>query len=98
MVCPLVQKINHSLKLMDYLLVQADKSWYNYYINMVNILYRKETNISKGNKYCRKGDNFITTFSQYFLVSSILAKGGNANKTKTWEFHENQVFSLGQGR
>ena len=31
-VCPYVRKIIHSLKLVDYLHVQADKPWYNYYI------------------------------------------------------------------
>ena len=29
--CPPVRKIIHSLKLMDYLHVQADNPWYNYY-------------------------------------------------------------------
>ena len=31
-VCPSVRKIIHSLKLVDYLHVQADNPWYNYYI------------------------------------------------------------------
>ena len=31
-VCPPVRKIIHSLKLMDYLHVQADNPWYNYYV------------------------------------------------------------------
>ena len=30
--CPPVPKIIHSLKLVDYLHVQADNPWYNYYI------------------------------------------------------------------
>ena len=30
---PPVRIISHSLKLVDYLLEQADKQWYNYYIN-----------------------------------------------------------------
>ena len=30
--CPPVRKIIHSLKLVDYLHVQADNPWYNYYI------------------------------------------------------------------
>ena len=30
MVCPLVREIIHSLKPVDYFLVQAHKSWYNY--------------------------------------------------------------------
>ena len=33
MVCPPVGEIIHLLKLVDYLLVQADKPWYNYYLN-----------------------------------------------------------------
>ena len=32
-VCPPVRKIIHSLKLVDYLHVQADNPWYNYYIS-----------------------------------------------------------------
>ena len=32
MICPPVREIIHSLKLLDYLPVQADKPWYNYYI------------------------------------------------------------------
>ena len=31
-VCPPVRKIIHSLKLVDYLHVQVDNPWYNYYI------------------------------------------------------------------
>ena len=34
MVCLPVWEIIHSLKLVDYLLVQADKLWYNYYIKV----------------------------------------------------------------
>ena len=30
--CPPVRKIIHSLKLVDYLRVQADNTWYNYYL------------------------------------------------------------------
>ena len=30
--CPSVRKIIHSLKLMDYLRVQEDNPWYNFYI------------------------------------------------------------------
>ena len=31
-VCPPVRKIIHSLKLVDYLHVQADNPWYKYYV------------------------------------------------------------------
>ena len=31
-ICPPVRKIIHSLKLVDYLLLQADNPWYNYYL------------------------------------------------------------------
>ena len=31
-VCPPVRKIVHSLKLADYLYVQADNPWYNYFL------------------------------------------------------------------
>ena len=34
-VCPPVHKIIHSLKLVDYLHVQADNPWYNYYISWI---------------------------------------------------------------
>ena len=32
-VCPPERKIIHSLKLVDYLHVQADTPWYNYYVS-----------------------------------------------------------------
>ena len=34
-VCPPERKIIHSLKLVDYLHVQADNPWYNYYLSCV---------------------------------------------------------------
>ena len=37
-VCPPICKIIHLLKLVDYLHVQADKPWYNYYIMFVLII------------------------------------------------------------
>ena len=37
-VCPPVRKIIHSLKLVDYLHVQADNPWYNYYL-FISIVY-----------------------------------------------------------
>ena len=33
MVCPPVREIINSLKLLDYLLIQADKPWYNNYLS-----------------------------------------------------------------
>ena len=38
-VCPPVRKIIHSLKLVDYLHVQADNPWYNYYLTSKSISY-----------------------------------------------------------
>ena len=35
-VCPHVRKIIHSLKLVDYLDIQADNPWYNYYLIVVS--------------------------------------------------------------
>ena len=35
-ICPPVRKIIHSLKLVDYLHVQANNPWYNYYINHID--------------------------------------------------------------
>ena len=35
MVCPPIREIIHSLKLVDYLLVQADRPWYIYYVSAV---------------------------------------------------------------
>ena len=37
-VCPPVRKIINSLKLVDYLHVQADNPWYNYYLIEYQIL------------------------------------------------------------
>ena len=39
--CPPVRKIIHSLKLVDYLHVQADNPWYNYYLMNVSYRYNK---------------------------------------------------------
>ena len=36
-ICPPVCKIIHSLKLVDYLHVQADNPWYNYYIFLMRV-------------------------------------------------------------
>ena len=41
----IVRKIIHSLKLVDYLHVQADKPWYNYYL--INVWCQKECVESK---------------------------------------------------
>ena len=38
MVCAPVREIIHSLKLVDYLLVKADKPWYNYYMYLLTNL------------------------------------------------------------
>ena len=40
-VCPPVRKIIHSLKLVDYLHVQADNPWYNYYFETLPLLLFK---------------------------------------------------------
>ena len=45
MFCPPVRKIIHSLKLVDYLHVQADNPWYNYYLIVINWKYKQSTNI-----------------------------------------------------
>ena len=39
--CPPVRKIIHSLKLVDYLHVQADNPWYNYYIYFALLIMGK---------------------------------------------------------
>ena len=44
-VCPPVRKIIHSLKLVDYLHVQADNPWYNYYIIYHVIFQRPFRNV-----------------------------------------------------
>ena len=38
-VCLPVRKIIHSLKLVDYLHVQADKPWYNYNISIKGLVF-----------------------------------------------------------
>ena len=42
--CPHVRKIIHSLKLVDYLHVQADNPWYNYYVFLLKIVFILATN------------------------------------------------------
>ena len=46
--CPPERKIIHSLKLVDYLHVQADNPWYNYYLELIgplNVYYIREIHI-----------------------------------------------------
>ena len=43
LVCPPVRKIIHSLKRIDYLHVQADNPWYNYYLLYSNISLQEYT-------------------------------------------------------
>ena len=38
MVCPPIWELFHSLKLVDYIHVQADKPWYNYYVAFYFVL------------------------------------------------------------
>ena len=46
MVCPPVREIIHSLKLMDYLPLQADTPWYNCYIMIIIIMGEFKTAVS----------------------------------------------------
>ena len=54
-VCPSVSKIIHSLKLVDYLHVQADNPWYNYHVTceQVNSMF-----------LCSKRLFFVSIFHQ----------------------------------
>ena len=51
-VCPPVHKIIHLLKLVDYLHVQVDNPWYNYYISITDTYLPSKTSfyasVSKG--------------------------------------------------
>ena len=47
-VCPPVRKIIHSLKLVDYLHVQADNSWYTYFL--INTTNKSERTFSAFNQ------------------------------------------------
>ena len=59
-VCPRVREIIHSLKLVDFLLVQADKPWHNY------ITISVQENRAKGYlKTCANSEGSEHSFSQY---------------------------------
>ena len=62
--CPPVRKIIHSLKLVDYLHVQADNPWYNYYIaNKISVNVYK---LYKDSLY----DNFEYLFTKVVYFDS----------------------------
>ena len=42
MVCPPVQEVIHCLKRVGFLLVQADKLWYNYYIQSTLVISKSK--------------------------------------------------------
>ena len=46
-VCPPVRKIIHSLKLADFLHVQADNPWYNYYLGFSQTDHNRLSSIKK---------------------------------------------------
>ena len=64
-VCPPVRKIIHSLKLVDYLHVQGDNPWYNYYLttDMHNSLFMDEAllSISLSWSVSKNAHNSLTT-------------------------------------
>ena len=49
-VCPPVREIIHSLKLVDYLHVQADNPWYNHYLKAM--LSRKIQDLNRQSHTC----------------------------------------------
>ena len=65
-VCLPVRKIIHSLKLMDYLHVQADNPWYNYYItNLDTPTQRKQ--FDKPLHHCIESDSSASWGLNIFL-------------------------------
>ena len=57
MMCPRIQEIIHLLKLMDYLLVKADKPWYNCY------LYLRCGDTLQGRRLLRHGNKCLPSFT-----------------------------------
>ena len=69
MVCPPVREIIHSLLIVDYLLLQADKPWYNCYIIRVSDVMQR---LQRGylNIYCI-GKFKLKLFLEQGIVSCI---------------------------
>ena len=83
-VCPPVRKIIHSLKLVDYLHVQADNPRYNYYIDSVNFAYRAHLAFSS------KDRPSIIEIQIFICIIS--------SKVSAWSTHARiQEFSWGGG-
>ena len=65
-VCPPVRKIIHSLKLVDYLHVQADNPWYNYY----SFLLQADQAFKEGNLLY--GEHCQTIAKKFIIISVII--------------------------
>ena len=62
--CPPVRKIIHSLKLADYLHVQVDNPWYNYYLIAFNYVFYILVGF---NKIC------FTSFISFSVIKGFLS-------------------------
>ena len=85
-VCPPVRKIIHSLKLVDYLHVQPDKPWYNYYI-------------AKQIKWLEVADKTQGDVNTFFLMSvhaTIVCCCYRCSKTCTCDVQEEMSFEESQ--
>ena len=73
--CPPVRKIIHSLKLVDYLNVQADNPWYNYYVYYFHI---KDNTSSDKWVNQTNGVPFIEYLQNHYIISfSVLSLFGS---------------------
>ena len=77
MVCLPVREIIHSLELMDYLLIQVDKPWYNYYLSLLPLHSWSNKN--------KKGNH------KFAVVSTILCSKFYIN-TCIWDLNWIAIF------
>ena len=77
--CPPVRKIIHSLKLVDYLHVQADNPWYNYYLFLFVFQYRawaRPEAVDQTPYSLEVGIEILEFFEEYFNITYPLPKQG----------------------
>ena len=80
-VCPPVRKIIHSLKLVDYLHVQADNPWYNYYLYHPTLFMKDSINAYHSNKSFKSSLLFLSN-KNVILNFALFSSNSITDKNK----------------
>ena len=92
--CPPVRKIIHSLKLVDYLHVQADNPWYNCYLSGEADPFRQFVVLMVDNCYQGLHYSLSSIYSPCVMISTI--KTTNSNQIKYLQYIEKIGVTLHQ--